>query len=66
MNKIIAFANQKGGCGKSTLCLLLANYLAWKKKSVCIIDTDIQQSLVLQRKDDEEFLDDEDTLDDEE
>ena len=58
MNKIIAFANQKGGCGKSTLCLLLANYLAWQKKSVCVIDTDIQQSLVLQRKDDEEFLED--------
>ena len=58
MNKIIAFANQKGGCGKSTLCLLLANYLAWQKKNVCVIDTDIQQSLVLQRKDDEEFLED--------
>lgn len=58
MNKIIAFANQKGGCGKSTHCLLLANYLAWKGKNVCIIDTDIQQTLVLQRKDDMEFFED--------
>ena len=58
MNKIIVFANQKGGCGKSTLCLLLANYLAWQKKSVCVIDTDTQQTLVQQRKDDIEFLED--------
>ena len=37
---IIVFANQKGGVGKSTLCLLLANYLVYWKKNVCIIDTD--------------------------
>ena len=30
-NKIVVFANQKGGVGKSTLCILFANYLAWKK-----------------------------------
>lgn len=59
MNKIIAFSNQKGGCGKSTLCLLFANYLHWKKRNVCVIDTDTQQSLVLQRKDDQEFLESE-------
>ena len=58
MNKIIVFANQKGGCGKSTLCLLLANYLVYMKKNVCVIDTDIQQTLVQQRKDDVEFLED--------
>ncbi len=56
MNNIIAFANQKGGCGKSTHCLLFANYLAWKGENVCIVDTDIQQTLVLQRKDDMEFF----------
>ena len=49
-NKIIVFANQKGGVGKSTLCILLADYLAYWKKDVCIIDTDLQQSATLQRE----------------
>ena len=25
----VVFANQKGGVGKSTLCMLFANYLSW-------------------------------------
>ena len=37
MNKIIAFANQKGGVGKTTLCILFADYLAWKKKGVVML-----------------------------
>ena len=41
-NRKIVFANQKGGVGKSTLCILFANYLAWKKQQVCVIDTDLQ------------------------
>lgn len=49
-NKIIVFANQKGGVGKSTLCILLANYLVHWKKSVCVIDTDLQQSATMQRQ----------------
>ena len=49
-NKIIVFANQKGGVGKSTLCILLADYLVYWKKDVCIIDTDLQQSATLQRE----------------
>ena len=53
-NVIIVFANQKGGVGKSTLCLLLANYLVYWKKNVCIIDTDLQQSACLQRQIDEQ------------
>lgn len=53
-NKIIVFANQKGGVGKSTLCILLANYLAYWKKDVCIIDTDLQQSATLQREQDKQ------------
>lgn len=41
---IISIANQKGGVGKSTLVALL--YLKMKEQfSVCIIDTDPQQSL---------------------
>ena len=57
-NRIIVFANQKGGVGKSTLCLLLANYLNWKKENVCIIDTDLQQTIAGIRKDDKEFYSD--------
>ena len=51
-NKIVVFANQKGGVGKSTLCILLADYLAYWKKDVCIIDTDLQKSATLQREQD--------------
>ena len=53
-NKIIVFANQKGGVGKSTLCILLANYLSYWKKDVCIIDTDLQQSATQQREQDKQ------------
>lgn len=55
MNKIIVFANQKGGVGKSTICTLFANYLCWKKLNVCIIDTDLQQTIALMRKSDLDF-----------
>ena len=54
-NKKIVFANQKGGVGKSTLCILFANYLAWKKQDVCIIDTDLQKTIMMQRKKDKEL-----------
>lgn len=53
-NRIIVFANQKGGVGKSTLCILFANYLAYKKKDVCIIDTDLQKTISMQRQKDEQ------------
>lgn len=59
-NRTIVFANQKGGVGKSTLCILFANYLAYKKKDVCIIDTDLQKTILLQRKKDEEIYTDQD------
>ncbi|EHF8551404.1 AAA family ATPase, partial [Salmonella enterica] len=32
MAKVISFANQKGGVGKSTLCIQQAFYLALQKK----------------------------------
>lgn len=54
-NKKIVFANQKGGVGKSTLCILFANYLAFKRKPVCIIDTDLQKTILMQRQKDAEI-----------
>ena len=57
-NLKIVFANQKGGVGKTTLCMLFANYLAWKKQDVCIIDTDLQKTIMMQRKKDREIYDD--------
>ena len=48
----VVFANQKGGVGKSTLCMLFANYLSWKGKPVCIIDTDLQKTILMQRQKD--------------
>ena len=57
-NRKVVFANQKGGVGKSTLCMLFANYLAWKKQDVCIIDTDLQKTIMMQRKKDLELYPD--------
>ena len=57
-NHKIVFANQKGGVGKSPLCMLFANYLAWKKQDVCLIDTDLQKTIMMQRKKDREIYDD--------
>ena len=49
---VIAFANQKGGVGKTTLCMLFANYLVKKNYGVLVIDVDRQRSLLAQRKSD--------------
>ncbi|HMI04866.1 MAG TPA: ParA family protein [Pedobacter sp.] len=44
---IILIGNQKGGAGKSTLTLLLANYLTSVRNcKVTVIDMDYQQSIV--------------------
>ena len=43
---IILIGNQKGGAGKSTLAMLLANYLANERKAkVTLIDMDYQRSV---------------------
>ena len=53
----IVFGNQKGGVGKSTLCVMLANYLTLvKKKKVLIMDMDFQKSIDEMRKADEEVF----------
>lgn len=47
---IVTFANQKGGVGKTTLCVTFANYLVAKGVRVVIIDCDFQHSIMKCRK----------------
>ncbi|MCG8550824.1 MAG: ParA family protein [Desulfobacterales bacterium] len=42
--KVITLANQKGGCGKSTIVLNLAIELALQQYRVIVFDTDPQGS----------------------
>lgn len=51
-NRIVVFANQKGGVGKSTLCVMMAHWLSEQGKKVVVYDADIQQTLYDRRQDD--------------
>lgn len=49
---IVTFANQKGGVGKTTLAVLFANYLVELSKTVIVLDTDHQRSIMVMRGED--------------
>ena len=56
----IVLGNQKGGVGKSTLCVMLANYLTLiKKKEVLIMDMDFQKTIEEHRIGDNVLFNDE-------
>ena len=50
MAKIIVVANGKGGTGKSTLCIHIANYLTSLGKAVAVLDADEGQTIVKMRR----------------
>ena len=54
-NKIFVVANQKGGCGKTTVSVLLANQLVLKHHCrLVVLDADPQRSIVKKHEQDRE------------
>ena len=52
-NKIIVFANQKGGCGKTTNCVMFADQLVQKyQHRLVMLDADPQRSIVKKHEQD--------------
>ncbi|WP_290088631.1 ParA family protein [uncultured Duncaniella sp.] len=49
---IVTFSNQKGGVGKTTLCVTFANYLLTKGVNVVVVDCDFQHSILKCRRSD--------------
>ncbi len=47
MTKVICFANNKGGSGKSTTCANVGYFLAQKGRRVLLVDGDMQLNLSL-------------------
>lgn len=56
MTKVICFANNKGGSGKSTTCSNVAYFTAQMGKKVLVIDGDMQLNLSLAFFDEEKVL----------
>ena len=45
MGKVIVFANQKGGVGKTTSCINIGAYIALAGKKVLLVDFDSQGNM---------------------
>ena len=54
MAKIISFASQKGGCGKSSVTTLVASVLAYREhKKVAVLDFDSRQKSLANARENE-------------
>ncbi|MBS9767643.1 MAG: ParA family protein [Flavobacteriaceae bacterium] len=56
---IVAIANQKGGVGKTTLAILLSNYLFDKGKDFIAVDFDFQESFYSKWQEESSLLEEE-------
>ncbi|WP_454060758.1 ParA family protein [Elizabethkingia ursingii] len=60
---IISFANQKGGAGKTTTTILTATAINhYYDKTVCVVDLDIQRSLIITREEEMDYIKELDSL----